>query len=179
MQGFMEKILQASPQFNKRDPRRRCGLSALLVLSAGHGGEGEEIRAAMMSAAARYAWVPSESAVPAAVPKRRRGVASAILGQKDGPAELEISFSGMFFLLCWRIFSHLSAAANAGASPSGLVPGGTTGAHVWRSKFDDGYARLDCVSAIFFRVFTANFRYFVVFFLFLEVPAVNVHPTPV
>jgi hypothetical protein len=28
-------------------------------------------------------------------------------------------------------------------------------------------------------VFTANFRYFVVFFLFLEVPAVNVHPTPV
>jgi hypothetical protein len=74
------------------------------------------------------------------------------------------------------IFSDLNVAMNVGASPSGFVSGGSTCARVWRSKFDDGDAGLDRVSTIFFRVFTAKFRDFLVFFLFLEVPSVNVHP---
>jgi hypothetical protein len=106
---------------NKRSHLLVSDLYALLALLAGRGGEGERGEGLLVAGVGRC-WGVVVSACTPAISKRRRCLASAIFGQRDGLAMLDCD-SGYYFLQR-RIFSDLSAAAYAPAARSGSVPGG-------------------------------------------------------
>jgi hypothetical protein len=93
----------------------------------------------------------------------------AISGHKGGPAALGRHGTSFYFLLRVRIFIGLGVASIAAASPSGFVPGGSSGGHAGESTFIGVDKGLDCVFNFSSGVFVVKLRdSIVIFFSYLS-----------
>jgi hypothetical protein len=151
---------------------------AVFFLSAGHGGEGEDDVGSMQAGLRRCARELLEFLLPVAVPKRRRGFAAAIPGQRADPALLSSIVCSSSVFLHRRIIFSLGAPSQARAQPSGRVPGlgrsGCTG-KLLNAGEKQG---LDRFFATTFRVFHVNLQDLVVVSFFFQVLFVIVPPPP-
>lgn len=170
-----ECVLEADP-LNKRCHRLPGGLGAVTFLSAGLGGEGEEGDSLAAAGPQRWSWEILESALLAAVPQRRRCLATAILGQKAGPAVLDSGCCSSVFFLHRRILPSLGAAFQAPALPSGLVPDVSRSGCAWRLFIVDEMQGLGHVFVILFMVFSVKVLDHVVISLFRKVLSIFEHP---
>jgi hypothetical protein len=91
---------------------------------AGQGGEGEDDEDRAVAEVWWWRRGLLGSTPFAAVLKRRRWCAGAILGREGGPAALRLEGLSSLSLLLWGIFLDLGVVINAAAPPSGFVPGG-------------------------------------------------------
>jgi hypothetical protein len=92
-----------------------------------------------------------------------------------GRSVLDAKFCASVFLYV-RIFSSDRAAVKSPAQPSGFVPGGDWGGAAPSLQAAGGAQGLDCVLAIFFRVFFVEVRgQFVIFLYFLGL-FLTIHP---
>jgi hypothetical protein len=118
---------------------------------AGRGGEEVEKSMPVVAGRGRGLRELPEIRLSAASSPRRRLVAAAIQGQKDGHAVLDASFCASSFL-CVRIFGSVSAASKTPAQPSGFVPGWDWGGAAGMVQATDGTSGSDCVLVVFIRV---------------------------
>jgi hypothetical protein len=124
----------------------------------GQGGEGEDDEDRGVAEVWWWRRGLLGSAPFAAVLKRRRWCAEAILGSEGGPAALRLIGLSSLSLLMWGIFLDLGMVVNAAAPPSGFVPGGSGGGRARRSTTDGGERRTRSRLAIFYRVLCAKIR---------------------
>jgi hypothetical protein len=110
-----------------------------------------------------------EFVIQATASKRRRLLAVAIFGHKGGPAALGRRGTSFFFLLRVRIFIGLGVASIAAASPSGSVPGGSSGGHAGESTIIGIDQGLDRVFEFSTGVFVVKLRDSVVISFLLHV----------
>jgi hypothetical protein len=120
-----------------------------------------------------------EFVIQATASKRRRLLAVAIFGHKGGPAALGRRGTSFFFLLRVRIFIGLGVAFIVAASPSGPVPGGSSGGHAGESTFIGIDKGLDRIFEFSSGVFVVKLRDSVVIFLLLPVLPEVVSPLPI
>jgi hypothetical protein len=143
-----------------------CDARARLFFLAGLGGEGEEGDSSVAAVYWRWWREFAKTAVAATVPKRRRLPAAAILDQELGLAALKHKILE-HIILFRRIFSSLVMASSTRSAPSGHVPGGGRGGHVWRLFFIGGQQLLDRFSVICCRVLYAKPKVYGCIFFFL------------
>lgn len=141
----------AIPLFNKRWCHFCCGgQDRLRLLSTCPGGEGKEEAGGATASKAKWRSRSQEHATSAADPERWRLAATAISGQRVGPAVLDLDLGlSSFFLLNWRIFSDSGVAVSGATPPSGLVLGGGSDGRVCESTIVGVCSGLDRVFARF------------------------------
>jgi hypothetical protein len=162
--------------FIKRGFSAGFGVVSVLVCLPGRGGMEVDLAGLMAQVFVMCLWEALENSPPMAIPKRRSVLASAICGQRAGLAMLGAQESASSFLLQVRIFCSCGLAPKPPTQPSGFVPGCGWGGAAFQMLNAGGRQGLDCVSAIFVRVFFVLFKGLVVFSFFLWVLLVSFHP---
>jgi hypothetical protein len=162
--------------FIKRGFSAGFGAVSVLVCLPGRGGMEVVLAGLMAQAFVLCLREALENSPPMAIPKRRPVLASAISGQRAGLAMLGAQGSASFFLLQVRIFCSCGLAPKPPTQPSGFVPGCGWGGAALQMLNAGGCQGLDCVPAIFVRVFFVLFKDLVVFSSFLWVLFVSFHP---
>jgi hypothetical protein len=120
-----------------------------------------------------------ESAILAAVSKRRGKSAAATFGLQIGPAALDQVGCSSFFLHVRR-FSRPDAVESDKvlSAPSGLVPGVGENSRIWNQGDAQGLDRVPRANAIIFRVQSIISGTPVYIIGFARVPSVILYPTP-
>jgi hypothetical protein len=120
-----------------------------------------------------------ESAILAAVSKRRGESAAATLGQQIGPAALDQAGCSSFFHHVWRIFRLDAVESDKVLSaPSGLVPGASENSRIWNQGDAQGLDRVPRANMIIFRVQSVISETPVYIDGFAGVSSVILYPTP-
>jgi hypothetical protein len=163
--------------------KKRCQLFIVdpqlpFLLSAGRGGEGEELRSLVIFAggccSGSLVRPGADSALVVAIPKLCLFLATAIHGHRVGLAMLELA-SSFFFLCSKRIYYCIGVATSVFTNPSGLVPGVGRDGGDWRQIFG-GVHVLDRVFTVVCRVLCAKGLDLDVILSFFDVLLVKVYP---